>query len=160
MRLKAPAGVGNPNIGGVEIKPGKGGVYDVPPDVGQVMLSHGFVDIDAAPVSPAPTSNRLRDAVVALLKRAGVAIADPREDILATALGDLEEEVSEHVSRTSTEREKAVRAELEGQIDEHKARADTAEKNLADATAKVAQLEADLAAAKQAGAGDKGGDQK
>jgi hypothetical protein len=47
MKLKAPAGVGEPCVAGIALVP-RGGVYDVETEIGALLIEcFGFVEVDA-----------------------------------------------------------------------------------------------------------------
>lgn len=118
-RFKAPQGVGNPVIAGIELKPGPGGVF-VTGDPAAIdhMKAAGFHDLDAkasaapAPIAPA-ASPALHGAVVKALAEHGVSVPEKAgEDVLVKALGDLAGVVADKIKAAEQAVEDRVRAEL------------------------------------------------
>ena len=100
MRFRAPEGQGAPVLRGTALAAGKGGIYQVtdPADI-DTMRALGFIDADAPAAAPKPAADtRVRDAAVAALAAFGVTLADPTDELVAKALGELPKLLEDRVA--------------------------------------------------------------
>jgi hypothetical protein len=113
MRLLAPEGKGHPVLRGVEVKPEDDGTYHVNPDDGRMLVdTHGYIDADAPTKPKAKGHDVVRAAALAALEAFGVKLADPRDELIVKALGDLRKIADEEIKRAEKETEDRVLKEL------------------------------------------------
>ena len=163
MRLKAPAGLGNPTIGGIEIKPDAKGVYEVAHKTGAHLVeAFGFIDIDAPPKRksasapiPAGDGDKLRAAASGALGKFGITATN--DVALLAALSDLPMIVDERIAGDVKAAEERVLTQFADENAALKKRAETAEASLADAREVLKAMDEKVAALETKKTGDKSG---